>query len=193
MRTIRVGDSNVFVDSAERTDGRPPLIVLAAATALAVDPSELVEGRRCPDCGSADHGRPFVAFADGRASECWVSLSRAASLEAAVARLGGPVGIDIESRSAVAQHPVAGTLLHPDEVDEADDADDVIVSRWTAKEALLKATGHGLRIDLRSIWLELADGAATVERWPAELALTAPARISFFELTDDVVGAIAEL
>lgn len=198
MRELMVGGSTILVDSPEPTGARPPLELLAAANALGVEASALVAGRRCPECGSADHGRPFVEFADGRASGCWVSVARSTGFETAAARLDGPVGIDIESRSAVSQHPVAATLLHPGETDELEKldppaADARLASLWVAKEALLKATGTGLRTDPRGIRLRVSSGSVIVDRWPAELALTTSPHLTLFDVTDDIVGALAEL
>jgi len=198
MRAFTIGNSTVLVDAAGLTGARPPLELLAASSALSVDASALAVGRRCPECGSADHGQPFVDFADGRASGCWVSLARSSGVEAAVACLTGPVGVDIESRAAVALHPVAATLLHPAEADELDalgqtEADALLASLWVAKEALLKATGRGLRVDPRGIRLGIARDAVTVERWPAELALATSPRVTLFDVTDDIVGALVEL
>jgi len=205
MRTLSVGRSTVLLGPLAAYAGAS-LTLAAAASALGVDRSALVAGRRCPECGSADHGQPFVEFADGRTSGCWVSLARSEGFEAAAVRLDGPVGIDIESRTAVAQHPVAATLLHPAEAEEfqlldATQADARLASLWVAKEALLKATGYGLRVDPRGIQLRVDDGVdrdrgdgdVTLERWPAELALTTPPQITLFEVTDDIVGALAEL
>jgi 4'-phosphopantetheinyl transferase len=131
-----------------------------------------------------------------------VSLARCSGLQVSVACLDGSVGIDIESRTAVSSHSVSASLLHPTETAELDAlpaavTDARLASLWVAKEALLKATGHGLRVDPRGIRLDIrqvgADHSASVERWPAELQLLAPPRITLFAITDDVVGALAEL
>ncbi len=68
---------------------RDELRALAHALLLAEVGGEAV-GRLCPRCGSAAHGRPYVAGSAVR-----VSLSYATDL-VAVAWADGPVGIDVE-------------------------------------------------------------------------------------------------
>ena len=122
----------------------------------------------CPDCGG-DHGRPVVAE-PGR----WVSLSRSGGLVAVAFSAAGPVGVDLESRAAVARHPVQG-LRHPD------------AREWTAKEAVLKADGRGLCVDPAE--LVVADGR--LSRWDGCRVPLATVRLHHFAATDDLVGTVA--
>ncbi len=201
MRELVVGSTTVLIDTLTHTGhtGAPsPLIILAAARAMSVDVRDLVSSRRCAECSSTQHGQPFVEFVDGSPCPCFVSFARTVGAEAAAARSEGPVGIDVESRAALSAHAVADVLLHPDELAAIADltpteADELIGGTWVAKEALVKATGHGLRLDPRGIRLRLGGDTATVESWPAELGLRDTPRITLFPLTVDAVGAVAEL
>jgi phosphopantetheinyl transferase len=79
----------------------------------------------------------------------------------AIAR-GNDIGVDVEE--VVAFEGLQGMLqfvLHPRETNlsNASDAEaplDTFFRIWTAKEALLKATGHGLSVNLRQIELRTA-------------------------------------
>jgi hypothetical protein len=80
-----------------------------------------------------------------------VSLSRAPGLVVAVASLLGSIGVHIESMGRMMRAPVDAVGLHPAEIDSLARLDPAVRERartiqWTRKEALLKATGFGLRI-----------------------------------------------
>lgn len=88
-----------------------------------------------------DSGRPYV---DGLA----VSISHSLRLVAVAASAIGPVGVDVED---VYQRPVAGLArrwFDPSELSwmrtQADPLT-AFLQLWTAKEAVGKALGHGLR------------------------------------------------
>jgi phosphopantetheinyl transferase len=117
--------------------------------------------RVCPWCGSDRHGRPAVL-----GSAAAVSISYAADLVAVAWSPSGPVGIDIE-----VDGPAVGEY------------GDVLA--WTRIEALLKATGEGLRRDPRdlpdlpSIEIELPDGyVGTVAGEAVSWRLAGPAAAS---------------
>lgn len=124
------------------------LLAEAAAGLLRVAPERLVVGRE-------PSGQPTVRTADGTGARVWVSLSYGRGLLAAAASLAGPVGIDVESgidaesgRSELGR--LAERWFDPVEADwlrgqpAADRPVDFLLL-WTAKEALGKALGTGLR------------------------------------------------
>jgi phosphopantetheinyl transferase len=126
-------------------------------------------GHLCPHCGAGDHGRPIVLDRP----KLSISRSRSGALEATAISTIGTIGIDIESIAKVGDQ------------DRAFD--------WVAKEALVKATGHGIRIDFREIELERDGAVMTVRGWPADLGLVEPPLIRTFVADADIVGALAIL
>ena len=109
--------------------------------------------RRCSDCGATDHGKPE---ADGAA----VSLSRTRTLVmAAVGPAGTMLGIDVERAAgpertglfdgfdALVLSPAERGLLAATTDSDPALGDLLRMAAWTAKEAVLKATGDGLRVE----------------------------------------------
>jgi 4'-phosphopantetheinyl transferase len=135
----------------------------------AVAPSTVTQ--LCPDCGG-DHGRPLVSSGDR-----WVSLSRAGGLVAIAVSGVGPLGLDIESRTAASAHPLdaGGEPLEPARL-------------WTMKEAVLKADGRGLRVDPRD--LVIGDGPS-LTAWDDASFPLAELTLVEFVVSTDIVGAVA--
>lgn len=140
--------------------GDPARDLLRAAVAerAGCESSAVDVARLCPECASADHGRPVVVSPTARP---WrVSLSRARGLVAVAVTEGCDVGIDVEevARTSFAGFPAVA--LHPQERDGTPAERGLI---WTRKEALLKATGTGLGTDPRSIRVSPPDEPPRVE------------------------------
>jgi 4'-phosphopantetheinyl transferase len=141
------------------------LLVSAVAELLAIAPAGVTVLRRCESCGGDDHGRPRVA---GPAHPpVWVSLSRAGGLVAVVATARGPVGIDIESLERVAAAGFDDVAFSAEERESVRVSADPMLRRarlWTAKEAVLKARGTGLRVDPREVDVEEPADGIRLER-----------------------------
>lgn len=120
--------------------------------------------RRCAVCGSTEHGKPEVAAA--LAAGVHVSLAHTRN-RTHVAAARGPVGVDVEEIDAVAAHPVADVLLSPGERAAGHPLDAESLTRtWVRKEALLKATGHGLHVPPSAVTLSLpGDGEPRLLAW----------------------------
>jgi 4'-phosphopantetheinyl transferase len=141
------------------------LAALAAPLVLESPGSALAVAHRCDTCGSTEHGRPLLVTADGHPIPgIHLSLSRAAGHIAFAATLAGPLGIDIESLEAVkragfddvAFDALEQAALHSlAETRGPAAADRMRAIAWTAKEAVLKTTGTGLRADPRTVPLDL--------------------------------------
>lgn len=99
-------------------------------------------------------GKPGVDPA--LASSLRFNLSRCRGLVAVAVSDGDDVGIDVESRDRA--HHVADLAprhFTPDEVALIGDSPDTFVRLWTLKEAVVKATGEGLRRPLDSFAVTL--------------------------------------
>ena len=135
--------------------------------------------RRCPRCDGTTHGRPRVEGVDVH-----VSLARAPGLAVAAVSETGPVGVDVEPAGRACFPGFAEVALHPAEV--YDDP----TATWVRKEALVKATGWGLTVDLRRVRL---DPTPRLVAWEEELPAPGPCRIRDLTLPTGYVGAVAEL
>ncbi|WP_344838250.1 4'-phosphopantetheinyl transferase family protein [Actinocorallia longicatena] len=100
-----------------------------------LSPGEIALDRTCEDCGRP-HGRP-------RYPGVHISVTHSGAL-AGVAVADVPIGIDVEQRDRPLTE-VASHLVAPGER-----YDDLHIL-WTRKEALLKATGDGLRVPMTDL------------------------------------------
>jgi 4'-phosphopantetheinyl transferase len=161
---------------------------LADACGVAADTVRI--RRRCPRCGSTDHGVPWAARADGGPVP-HLSTSRSGDRVAVALSDAGPVGIDVERRDADPGRALAAVVLAPGEARAAGPGG--LLRTWVRKEAVLKAAGTGLAVDPRA--LVLADGVPrpTVRTTAAELDPPAGARwwLTDLDLGDAHLAALA--
>lgn len=172
---------------AARDDALAGRVLLRLAVeALGGGPARaLVVRRRCPRCGAA-HGvaaLPALGWA--------TSLAHADGLVAvAVGAPGSPVGIDVERADAAS----VDWVLTPAERAAVADDRSAFARVWTAKEALLKATGEGVHGDLTSLAVDPASLAyVDARRRPAltglrlhAVAATAPYVVTLAAAADEV-------
>jgi len=103
-------------------------------------------GRR--EIPTTDNGKPYLPGTD-----LTINWSHSAGTVLIGLANGSPIGVDIETeRDLPDLDSVADIALHPDEkqvLAEASPADrnSWLLRSWTAKEALLKGSGHGLTIE----------------------------------------------
>ncbi|MDG4825216.1 4'-phosphopantetheinyl transferase superfamily protein [Asanoa sp. WMMD1127] len=108
--------------------------------------------RTCRHCGGP-HGKPRLIEADAPL----LSLSHAGDRVAVAVLRGAQVGVDVESLAArVDIDTVAGSVLSGEEAralarTAADDRRAAFLTYWTRKEAVLKATGDGLRVPMTDL------------------------------------------
>lgn len=124
--------------------------VLAAR--LDVPISEIEFDAGCPDCAK-QHGPPRLP---GSGTE--LSISHSGDRVGLAVTAGAPVGLDVESRTRRAEESLLSYALNETELAELDGLDEderaaQFFIHWTRKEAIMKATGRGLRIPLRGITL----------------------------------------
>ncbi|MFI8458737.1 4'-phosphopantetheinyl transferase family protein [Kitasatospora sp. NPDC085464] len=144
------------------------LVRLCAARLLGVPAAGLVLAQQCPDCGLADHGKPYLPDHPG----VHVSLSHTKGVVAAGAG-HQPIGVDVElSARGGSLGAVARRVLAPEELAlvEADpEPERAFLRLWVRKESLIKigrATLDTLgRIDLSALPLAVPPGEPLRSRY----------------------------
>jgi 4'-phosphopantetheinyl transferase len=140
---------------------------------------------------------PLVAMPSGQPSlpgtGFSTSLSHAGEWVAVAVGRGAIIGIDIEQQpSRVRLADMVDTICTPDEAArvmalDATARERLLLALWTRKEALLKAFGVGLGVDLASFD---AGADAPVAPPPAAAGLP-PCRVFALDLAAGLVGAVA--
>ncbi len=152
---------------ADRAADREALVA-AVASVTGADVAGVRTGRGCPHCGSTAHGRPW-ATVGGR--EVGVSLSRTAGVTA-LAVAPDAVGVDVERVSRVARAPLDAFTCG--EIDRAAGDVGVLAACWAAKEAVLKRDGRGLRVDPRSVDVDVERGTVVLDGAAQAVVLVRP-------------------
>jgi 4'-phosphopantetheinyl transferase len=112
---------------------------------LDLPPDRVPLTRGCRDCGEP-HGPPVVA--GGR--PC-LSVSHSGEWVAVAVSSGGPVGVDVEDATRRVDEGIGRHVLAPAESSAGPLQGAAIFSYWTRKEAIIKATGDGLRAPMPEI------------------------------------------
>jgi 4'-phosphopantetheinyl transferase len=171
---------------------------LALGPLLGLPPAKVPLTRACRDCGEP-HGPPAVAGGPH------LSVSHSGDRVAVALSAHGPVGIDVEecSRqldSAIERHvlapaeaaaaaagPAAGDGAGGDGGGDGDGHGDIF-TYWTRKEALVKATGDGLRAPMTEITVSPPDEPPRLLAWSGRADLVG--RITMYTL-DPGLGSAA--
>ncbi len=142
-------------------------------------------------------GKPVLTYRDGRPQPLHMSVAHGGGLAAAAVCDAGPIGIDVERvdarRNLLA---IAKRFYAPEEYEAltrcgADEQTSLFHQWWTRKEAVLKATGTGLRggLDVR------VDAPPDSEGWRAVSLAGHPNALFVRDITTPehpaVFGAIA--
>nr|ASV46689.1 4-phosphopantetheinyl transferase [uncultured bacterium] len=120
------------------------------AERLGVAVEDVTFDATCADCGKP-HGRPRVPGAP-----LMLSISHSGDLIGVAATAGMPVGLDVETATRRADDSLIEYALSPAEQAavsglSAEQRTAAFFTYWTRKEAVMKATGKGLKIPLQSI------------------------------------------
>lgn len=122
------------------------------------DRGELRLTHHCSACGSTEHGRPVLSAESGDGP--FVSISRAGPVTVVAACGAGPVGVDVEADGAADFAGFDRVALHPG---EQPTTNRTVV--WVRKESVLKATGHGLRVEPSRLRVSGPDQPAALLAW----------------------------
>jgi phosphopantetheinyl transferase len=160
----RIGRFRRPADAASFAAGRA-LVRLALARLVEAAPGELVFDTWC-ELHSSPHGKPRLVEP---AAELDFSLSRAGP-RLVLGISPAPVGVDVERLDRDVEPGVARIAFADDERAELYDAGpDAFLACWTRKEAVLKALGHGLAVDPKSVSVTFLDGVEPrIRRLPEE-------------------------
>ena len=143
----------------------------AVAAARGISPHDVTLDRTCSGCGQP-HGKPQVT------GDLELSVSHSGDRVAvAVARTSTPIGVDVEEadgRVRGGDDPAAleRYVLSEAELTEfaagsaPDDRRRNFLVVWTRKEAVLKATGDGLRVPLHDLVVAAPAKQPRVLAWP---------------------------
>jgi 4'-phosphopantetheinyl transferase len=156
------------------------------------DPGALTFDRTCRHCGGS-HGKPTVSLA-GRTVD--FSLSHAAGVAVLAVTSGDDVGIDIEplrlsERDGVVAEALRGTLSEAEATGVGLESGYNLLRHWTRKEALLKASGHGLVVEPSKVTLCASGSGRWVVAEAAHLRDPPRWRIADLDLAGEHVGAVA--
>lgn len=145
-------------DRARFLGGRTLLRTAAARYLGADDPSAIAVEARCPDC-QAPHGRPTLP-----GTGISVSITHSHDRVGVALTRSGYVGLDVEHADpAVDFRGLLPQVLSPAERDYPPASEAGFLRLWTRKEAVLKATGQGLRVPFAGVTLSPGEDPEVVD------------------------------
>lgn len=158
------------------------LLRLVVARLAGRAPADVPVVRRCPDCGR-HHGKPSVGVEGlhvsvSHADDSWVQIA---------VTQAGPVGVDIEARGRRVTDAMRDLLAHARSPLRT--ADEFLIT-WTRVEAVVKATGEGLRIPLDQVQVSLPGDPPALESYRGA---PLPCQLHGQRPHPDLVGAVAVL
>jgi 4'-phosphopantetheinyl transferase len=168
-------------------------IVLAGRVGVA--PESLQFTNECERCGRP-HGRPRLLGAN---PPVHISLAHSGRRVAIAVASRSPVGIDVEE---VTTNREILPLIHEALSTREREAMALVACSartraflryWTRKEAILKATGHGLAIAPNLVTVSAHDAPAALVAWDAEDKPDAGVSLRDLELGPEHVGCVAAL
>ena len=207
----------IFTDAVVLGDpGNDRLLRRAVAETSGCALESVVLERHCRYCG-AEHGKPLVlspmpdapsptpGVREGEVvADRWqASVARCPGRVVVAIAAGVPVGVDVESIERMRRAPVDDVAFHPHELKQLGrlkgaSAERARAQLWTRKEAVLKATGEGLRVDLARIRFagvgeENPRRGVRIVSWPQDSTHPGSVRLRDLDFGGGLVGAIAAL
>lgn len=148
-----------------------------------VNPRALVFEKRCATCGTDRHGKPHVVGM----RDIHVSVSYGERMAVAAVTNLGEVGVDVEELVSADFDGFNSVTL--DDVEAAHleglDGDALLAARarmWARKEAILKATGHGLVVDPSQVVVSPPGAPAALIEWKAPEHPPGPTQVSDIDI-----------
>ncbi len=173
-----------------QTDDRRRYTLATALLRIAVghtcgdSPGTVQLDRTCSTCGRA-HGPPRLV-----GTRFHASISHADDLVAVAVTAAGRVGVDVERIRPGVEEELASVACAVEELEHVRSADDFFVY-WTRKEAVVKATGEGVRRPLADVVVSPPD------ELPNLVALggsrSTPCRMADLDVGGGYKGAVAVL
>jgi 4'-phosphopantetheinyl transferase len=162
------------------------------AAQLATTPEAVEIDRRCTKCGKP-HGKTRI---DGEAATLDVSISHSGDRVAVALSSAGPVGVDVEEvkpdPGGVPQLALAPTELASLQQLSEREQEAAFIRMWVRKEAVLKATGHGLRIPPDQVVVSGPNEDPALLSWPLDIT-PGGVRLHTLDPGDGYAGAVALL
>lgn len=171
---VRPKDQDRFVAGAS-------LLRLVVSRVVGVAAADVEVDRTCRDCGEW-HGRPEVSW-----SGLHISVSHSGDAVQVACTGSARVGVDIQSRRSVVT-PAMRALL-ADAGSPSRDTEEFLIT-WTRVEAVVKATGEGLRVPLDQVRVSGPHDAPVLLSYREE---SLPCQLFDQRPRTDHVGAVAVL
>lgn len=158
---------------------------------LGVPPSAIRLDTTCAHCGGS-HGKPRLP-----GSELELSISHAGQRVAVAVTSEAPIGVDIEPLDRSPTALITGALALSERRTLAAtmprDRTTAFLHYWTRKEAILKATGHGLAIEPNEVVVSAPSQPPALLDWAAREPLSAPAQMRAISPGSGYIGYVAVL
>lgn len=172
---------------------------VAVATEVGIPVDEIDLDRRCTDC-DVPHGRPSARTRDPHSSFASlvaaldISISHTADWVAVAVAHGMRVGVDIEdAQRELETGAVAALVMHPQEETAGTPVTrEDLLRTWVRKEAILKASGEGLRLPPAGIVLGHGRDPAVL-RWDERPHLASVTGLSDLAAPAGLVAALATI
>ncbi|GGZ16137.1 4'-phosphopantetheinyl transferase [Streptomyces inusitatus] len=182
----RAGALRQTADQDRFVAGRALLRTLAADL-LGTTADRVVVGASCPDC-PRPHGKPTLP---GTAWEA--SISHSGQLVAVALSTAGPVGVDLEriDETMPLLELRSQVLSETESAECPDHTPRAFFRTWTRKEAVLKATGDGLRIPMTRMTVTAAAAVPGVMWFPDRAELLDRVRLADLEAPPGYSASVA--
>ncbi|WP_253769294.1 4'-phosphopantetheinyl transferase family protein [Goodfellowiella coeruleoviolacea] len=179
------------VDAARFATGRA-VAKTVLAQQVGIDPAEVRFTTECPHC-AGNHGKPRMAGTDVD-----LSISHSGDLVAVGMVVGAVLGVDVEQTTTRQPGNLPVEALAPREraVLQALPADQRVAAfftYWTRKEALLKATGHGLAAGMDTFTVSAPNEHPELLEWASGKVGPGPVRLHTLSPDPDHQGCVAVL